>query len=78
MEIRQGGVAAALARVTARALVIAVDTDRLYLPAQSEELVAALPRASRVHYVRSDFGHDGFLVEREQVGAMVAAFLEGR
>lgn len=74
----RGGVTAALARATARALVVAVDTDRLYLPAQSVEIAAGLPGADRVHYVRSDFGHDGFLVEREQVGAMVAAFLEGR
>jgi len=74
----RGGVTAALARATAQALVVAVDTDRLYLPAQSVEIAAGLPGADRVHYVRSDFGHDGFLVEREQVGAMVAAFLEGR
>ena len=34
----RGGVAAALGCVTARALVVAVDTDRLYLPAQSVEI----------------------------------------
>lgn len=72
----RGGVAAALAQVTARALVVAVDTDRLYLPAQSEEIAAGIAGAGGVHYVRSDFGHDGFLVERDQVGAMVSAFLE--
>ncbi len=71
----RGGVGAALARVTARALVIAVDTDRLYLPEESEQIAAALPTADRVHYVRSDYGHDGFLVESDQVGAMVAGFL---
>ncbi len=72
----RGGVAAALAAATARALVVAVDTDRLYLPEQSEQMAAALPGADRVHYVRSDFGHDGFLVESDQVGAMVSAFLD--
>lgn len=71
----RGGVEAALAAVTARALVVAVDTDRLYLPAESEEIAAALPTADYVHYVRSDFGHDGFLVESDQVGAVVADFL---
>ena len=74
----RGGVEAALATVTARALVVAVDTDRLYLPAQSEQLAAALPGADRVHYVRSDYGHDGFLIESDQVGAMVAEFLAGQ
>src|SRR5665647_2301008 len=72
----RGGVATALAAATARALVVAVDTDRLYLPEQSEQMAAALPGADRVHYVRSDFGHDGFLVESDQVGAMVSAFLD--
>jgi len=71
----RGGVAAALARATARALVVAVDTDRLYLPAQSEELAAGLPGADGVRYVRSDYGHDGFLVESDQVGGLVAEFL---
>jgi homoserine O-acetyltransferase len=71
----RGGVDAALARATARALVVAVDTDRLYLPAQSEAIAAALPGADGVHYVRSDFGHDGFLVESDQVGAMVSELL---
>lgn len=71
----RGSVAEALASAPARALVVAVDTDRLYLPSQSEEIAAALPGADGVHYVRSDFGHDGFLVESDQVGGMVSRFL---
>jgi homoserine O-acetyltransferase len=71
----RGGIASALAKVTAKALVVAVDTDRLYLPEQSEQMADALPGADRVHYVRSDFGHDGFLVESDQVGRMVSTFL---
>lgn len=73
----RGGVTAALAGVPTRALVVAVDTDRLYLPEQSELMVAALPGADRVHYVRSGFGHDGFLVDSDQLGAMVGSFLNG-
>lgn len=71
----RGGVEAALAGVSARALVVAVDTDRLYLPSQSEQMAAALPGADGVHLVRSDFGHDGFLIEEEQVGGLVREFL---
>jgi homoserine O-acetyltransferase len=71
----RGSVAEALATVTARALVIAIDTDRLYLPSQSEEMAAALPGADGAHLVRSDFGHDGFLIEEDQVGALVSGFL---
>ena len=70
----RGGVETALADVDARALVVTVDTDRLYLPSQSRRMAAALP-ASRLHVVRSDFGHDGFLIEVEQVGRLVTEFL---
>ncbi|WP_308121787.1 homoserine O-acetyltransferase MetX [Actinotalea ferrariae] len=71
----RGGVAAALAQAPAEALVVAVDTDRLYLPSQSDTMAAALPHADGVHLIRSDFGHDGFLIEEDQVGALVREFL---
>ncbi|WP_373308384.1 homoserine O-acetyltransferase MetX [Cellulomonas marina] len=71
----RGGVEAALASVTARALVVAVDTDRLFLPAQSERIAAGIPGAGPVRTIRSEFGHDGFLIEEDQVGAMVREFL---
>ncbi|WP_242511347.1 homoserine O-acetyltransferase MetX [Pengzhenrongella frigida] len=71
----RGGVEAALATITARALVVAVDTDRLFPPSQSERIAAGIPRAGAVRTVRSDFGHDGFLIEAGQLGDMVAEFL---
>jgi homoserine O-acetyltransferase len=70
----RGGVEEALAEVRARALVVAVDTDRLYLPSQSRRTARALPEAE-LHVVRSDFGHDGFLIELEQMGTLVQQFL---
>ncbi|WP_406830321.1 homoserine O-acetyltransferase [Pedococcus sp. KACC 23699] len=66
----RGGVEAALARVTADVVVVAVDSDRLYPPRLSHEIAAAV-RGSAVRTVHSDFGHDGFLIELEQVGAVV-------
>jgi len=71
----RGGVEAALAQIDARALVVAVDSDRLFPPAQSERLAAGLPGADGVHVLRSPFGHDGFLIEHEQMGALVRDFL---
>lgn len=71
----RGGVEAALASITARALVIAVDSDRLFPPSQSERLAAGIPAAGPVRTIRSDFGHDGFLIESGQIGAIVAEFL---
>jgi homoserine O-acetyltransferase len=74
----RGGVEAALAGITAQALVIAVDSDRLFPPAQSERIAAGIPGALPVRYVRSSFGHDGFLIEEDQVGALVADFLDAQ
>jgi homoserine O-acetyltransferase len=71
----RGGVEAALARVTARTLVVAVTSDRLYLPEQSESIAAAIPGAGPVRYVESDFGHDGFLIEFDQLAAIIVQFL---
>jgi homoserine O-acetyltransferase len=71
----RGGVEAALASITARALVIAVDTDRLFPPAQSERIATGIPGAGPVRTVQSDYGHDGFLIEEDQVGPLVAKFL---
>jgi homoserine O-acetyltransferase len=66
----RGGIEAALARVTADCTVVSVDTDRLYPPRLSDELHAALPVSTRVS-ITSAYGHDGFLIEEEQVGSVV-------
>jgi homoserine O-acetyltransferase len=71
----RGGVDAALASITATALVVAVDTDRLFLPSQSARIAAGIPGAGPVRTIRSDYGHDGFLIEADQVGRIVADFL---
>jgi homoserine O-acetyltransferase/O-succinyltransferase len=74
----RGGVEAALATITAHALVVAVDTDRLFLPADSARIAAGIPRAEPLRTLRSDYGHDGFLIEHEQLGPIMADFLADR
>jgi len=71
----RGGVEAALAEISADALVIAVDSDRLFLPEESERMAAGIPGAGAVGYIRSPHGHDGFLVEHEQVSRHLGRFL---
>jgi homoserine O-acetyltransferase len=72
----RGGLAQALGRASAKALVVAVDSDRLYLPAEAATLAANLPHAAGLVTVHSDYGHDGFLIEFEQLGPLVGDFLE--
>lgn len=71
----RGGLRAALRRVRAPALVAGVDSDRLYPLAQQAELAALVPTADRLRVIESPYGHDGFLIETEQVGALVREIL---
>ncbi|WP_339134217.1 homoserine O-acetyltransferase [Streptomyces sp. f51] len=71
----RGGVRAALRRVTARTLVAGVGSDRLYPPAQQAELAAGIPTADGLRMIESPYGHDGFLIEVDQVAALVRELL---
>jgi homoserine O-acetyltransferase/O-succinyltransferase len=72
----RGGVAAALGGVHAPVTVVGIDSDRLFPLRLQQELVDLTPGADRLHVLHSPFGHDGFLVEGEQVGAFVAHALD--
>jgi homoserine O-acetyltransferase len=66
----RGGVEDALARVTARTLVLGIDSDRLF-PVDGQERIfrgirTTIDEATVV--LQSDFGHDGFLIETDAVG----------
>ncbi len=72
----RGGTEAALNRIQAATKVVGVDSDRLCLPEESEEIAAGAPGGLPVQWVNSHSGHDGFLIEFDQFGPLVAAFLE--
>ena len=71
----RGGVEAALAQVTARTVVAGIDSDRLYPIEQSVRLAAGIPTAGSLQVVSSPYGHDGFLIEVDAVGKLVAELL---
>ncbi|MGD0394439.1 MAG: homoserine O-acetyltransferase [Acidimicrobiales bacterium] len=72
----RGGVGRALAGVTAEVTVAGIDSDRLYPMRLQEQLVQLLPGDRPVTVIRSLSGHDGFLLELEQVGAVLASALD--
>ena len=72
----RGGVQAALATITARTLVVAVDSDRLCFPEESEVIARGVADPEGVELVRSHRGHDGFLIEFHQFGPLIKNFLE--
>lgn len=62
----RGGVAAALGRATARALVIGIDSDRLFPVAGQRIIAHHLPGnidGDQPIVLESPFGHDAFLIE---------------
>lgn len=71
----RGGIEAALGRVTARTTVVAIDSDRLYPPYQQQQLADLIGGCDGLAVVESPYGHDGFLIEHEQVGALARQLL---
>jgi homoserine O-acetyltransferase len=69
----RGGVTAALARVTARAVVAGVDSDRLYPLELQQQVAGALDVPLQV--IASPYGHDGFLIETDAVGGLLGGLL---
>ncbi len=74
----EGNLADGLKDVKAKIQVIAVDSDWLYPVDQSKDLLAALQTNDvDVIYneVKSDFGHDAFLLENGQMNFLLSNFL---
>jgi homoserine O-acetyltransferase len=71
----RGGTARALADVEAEVTVAGIASDRLYPLGLQHELAQLLPGQRPVTVIESASGHDGFLVEPDQVGAVVASAL---
>ncbi|WP_423917870.1 homoserine O-acetyltransferase MetX [Frigoribacterium sp. 2-23] len=72
------GVEAALNRVTARTLVLGIDTDRLFPVADQEQIARHVPHAldgRHATVISSHYGHDGFLIENEAVGGHLRRLL---
>lgn len=67
----RGGVAAALGSLTVPVVVAGVDSDRLYPLYQQQELADLIPTTDQLHVIRSPYGHDGFLIEADQVSELV-------
>ena len=71
----RGGVAAGLARVSARTLVAGISSDRLYPLEQQAELVAGISAAAELEVIDSPYGHDSFLIEAATVNRLLAGLL---
>jgi homoserine O-acetyltransferase len=68
----------ALGKIKAKALVIGIDSDRLF-PIETQQLIAdnigSELVGGKLHTITSDYGHDGFLIEHAKVGPLLAKLL---
>ncbi|HNP36425.1 MAG TPA: homoserine O-acetyltransferase [Woeseiaceae bacterium] len=66
-----------LARLTQPALVVSVSSDALYPPREQKFLADHMPNADYA-ILNSEHGHDGFLIETEELGKLISTFLNGQ
>jgi len=67
----RGGVEKALNMITAPLVVVGIDSDRLFPLRLQQDIVDSAPGADELHLLISPIGHDGFLVEEDQVARFV-------
>ncbi|BBY28457.1 homoserine O-acetyltransferase MetX [Mycolicibacterium sediminis] len=72
----RGGVRPALAGCDVPVVVGGITSDRLYPLRLQQELADLLPGCTELNVVESEYGHDGFLVETDVVGALIRRTLE--
>lgn len=70
---RRASVGDALAKVKAKTLVIGIESDTLFPPVEQQFIADGISNA-RYEEIHSDFGHDGFLLENEQLILRIKAF----
>lgn len=70
----RGGIDAALATIQAQTMVIGLSTDIIFTPGEMRSLADRIPGAV-YRQIDSPFGHDGFLVEADQLNNLIKPFI---
>ena len=67
-------VAKVLLQVQAKTLVISISSDILFPPLE-QEFIAKQIKGATYKAINSTYGHDGFLLEFDQIGEAITRFL---
>lgn len=70
----RGGLANALASISAKTLVVAISSDIIFSPDEMKTMAGLIPSASYVE-IDSPMGHDGFLVEHQKLNNLMIPFM---
>lgn len=71
---KRGNAEAILAAIPTRTCVVGIESDYLYPINEQEFLAEHMPNSTFVK-IDSDFGHDGFLIEYQQLSKIIVDFL---
>ena len=70
----RGGVEAALGTIRTECTVIGIDSDGLF-PVEEQKFIASCIPGAKYHEITSKFGHDGFLLENDQLTEIIKPLL---
>lgn len=71
----RGGVEKALSHIQSKTLALSMEGDILFPPYEQQLIAAHIPNA-QIKLILSDYGHDGFLLEFEQITNAIKEFLK--
>jgi len=72
----RGGVAKALSGIPFPATVVSIDSDLIFPPYEMEEMAQQIGKnGADYHMITSHYGHDGFLLENDQITELVRPLL---
>ena len=71
----RGSIEKALSEIKGQCLVVGIDSDILYPLHEQEELAKLIPTA-KLNIIHSSEGHDGFLLEQNQLCGFIDEFLK--
>jgi homoserine O-acetyltransferase len=77
----RGSIKKAISKIKAEMLLVGIDSDRLF-PVPSQEVIAQNgPKklfGNKLFVIKSDYGHDGFLIEADKVGKLLKRLLSAK
>jgi homoserine O-acetyltransferase len=77
----RGSIKKAIQKIKAEMLLVGIDSDRLF-PVPSQEVIAESgPKklfGNKLFVIKSDYGHDGFLIEADKVGKLLKRLLSAK
>jgi homoserine O-acetyltransferase len=72
----RGGVSAALERIGSRTVIVSIATDLLFPPSLQDAIHMGLRCPAELYRIHSSHGHDGFLLEHQQIAPLVRLMLD--